>query len=95
MRGAISGVLGAYLVLFPSNRVLVWIVRFPVCVPAIVAIGLWIAFQLVASIGAGVVSVEVVGGVAYLAHFGVRHRCWRDSCCGPSRLGGPRDRDER
>jgi len=68
--GAISGVLGAYLVLFPRNRVLVWIVRFPVYVPAIVAIGLWIAFQLVASLGAGVVSDESTGGVAYLAHFG-------------------------
>jgi membrane associated rhomboid family serine protease len=68
--GAISGVLGAYLVLFPRNRVLVWIVRFPVYVPAIVAIGLWIAFQLVASLGAGAVSDESSGGVAYLAHFG-------------------------
>ena len=68
--GAISGVLGAYLVLFPSNRVLIWIVRFPVYVPAIVAIGLWIAFQLVASLGAGAVDGESTGGVAYLAHFG-------------------------
>jgi rhomboid family protein len=68
--GAISGVLGAYLVLFPTNRVLIWIVRFPVYVPAIVAIGLWIAFQLVASLGAGVVSDESSGGVAYLAHIG-------------------------
>jgi rhomboid family protein len=68
--GAISGVLGAYLVLFPRNRVLIWIVRFPVHVPAIVAIGLWIAFQLVASLGAGAVSDESTGGIAYLAHFG-------------------------
>ena len=68
--GAISGVLGAYLVLFPRNRVTVFLFRYATQVPALVAIGLWIVFQLVNGIGATVVSDETVGGVAYLAHIG-------------------------
>ena len=68
--GAISGVLGAYLVLFPRNRVTVLLFRFPAQVPAIVAIGIWIVFQLISGFGATVVSDESGGGVAYLAHIG-------------------------
>jgi membrane associated rhomboid family serine protease len=68
--GAISGVLGAYIVLFPTNRVLVFLFRFLVPVPAIVAIGIWIVFQLISGFGATVVSDESGGGVAYLAHIG-------------------------
>jgi len=64
--GAISGVLGAYLVLFPRNRVTAIIFRFLTQVPAVVAIGLWIAFQVIASLAAD----PTVGGVAYLAHIG-------------------------
>ena len=67
--GAISGVLGAYLVLFPRNRVTVLLFRFPAQVPAIVAIGLWIVFQLISGFGA-VVDESGGGGVAYLAHIG-------------------------
>lgn len=67
--GAISGVLGAYIVLFPGNRVTVFLFRFLVVVPAVLAIGIWIAFQLVNGLGASVVS-EQSGGVAYLAHIG-------------------------
>lgn len=68
--GAISGVLGAYLVLFPRNRVTVFLFRYATQVPALVAIGLWIVFQLINGLGASVVSSETVGGVAYLAHIG-------------------------
>jgi membrane associated rhomboid family serine protease len=68
--GAISGVLGAYIVLFPRNRVTVLLFRFITQVPAIVAIGIWIAFQLISGFGATVVSDESGGGVAYLAHIG-------------------------
>src|SRR5439155_3200795 len=39
--GAIAAVLGAYIVLFPRNRVVVFLLRFLVPVPAVVAIGLW------------------------------------------------------
>jgi membrane associated rhomboid family serine protease len=68
--GAISGVLGAYIVLFPRNRVTVLLFRFPAQVPAIVAIGIWIVFQLISGFGTSVVSDESGGGVAYLAHIG-------------------------
>jgi membrane associated rhomboid family serine protease len=68
--GAISGVLGAYLVLFPRNRVTVFIFRFVTQVPALAAIGLWIVLQLINGFGATVISEETVGGVAYLAHIG-------------------------
>jgi membrane associated rhomboid family serine protease len=64
--GAISGVLGAYLVLFPGNRVTVFLFRFLTQVPALVAIGLWIAFQVFAQFATPVGA----GGVAYLAHIG-------------------------
>jgi membrane associated rhomboid family serine protease len=64
--GAISGVLGAYIVLFPGNRVTVFLFRFLTQVPALVAIGIWIAFQVFANFG----TPAGVGGVAYLAHIG-------------------------
>ena len=68
--GAISGILGAYIVLFPTNRVTVFLFRFLTQVPAILAIGIWIVFQLISGFGATVVSDESGGGVAYLAHIG-------------------------
>jgi membrane associated rhomboid family serine protease len=64
--GAIAGVLGAYLVLFPTNRVLVLLIRFPIWVPAIVAIGLWAALQVIGGFG----TPTEGGGVAYMAHIG-------------------------
>ncbi|MDQ3879969.1 MAG: rhomboid family intramembrane serine protease [Chloroflexota bacterium] len=68
--GAISGVLGAYLVLFPGNRVTVIIFRFPAQVPALVAIGMWAVFQFINGLGAFAVSEQTTGGVAYMAHIG-------------------------
>ncbi len=67
--GAIAGVLGAYLVLFPRNRVnAVFIIRI-VTVPAVVVLGLWIVLQFVNQWGAIGVTEET-GGVAYGAHIG-------------------------
>jgi membrane associated rhomboid family serine protease len=68
--GAISGVLGAYLVMFPTNRVTVFLFRILVPVPAIVAIGLWAVLQFINGIGAFAVTDETGGGVAYMAHIG-------------------------
>jgi membrane associated rhomboid family serine protease len=69
--GAISGVLGAYLVMFPQNRVTIVIFRFiPYQVPAIVAIGMWAVFQFINGFGSIAVSEETGGGVAYMAHIG-------------------------
>jgi len=67
--GAISGVLGAYLVMFPTNRVTVFLFRFLVPVPAIVAIGMWALLQFISGFGAIAVT-EQTGGVAYMAHIG-------------------------
>ncbi len=64
--GAIAGVLGAYLVLFPGNTVMMLFIRFPVRVPAFVAIGLWAVLQVIGGFGA----TTEGGGVAYMAHIG-------------------------
>ena len=67
--GAISGVLGAYLVLFPRNRVHAIFFFRVVAVPAIVVLGLWIALQFFNGFGA-TAATEQTGGVAYGAHIG-------------------------
>lgn len=66
--GAISGVLGAYLLLFPRKRVTVLLFRFLTDVPAFVAIGMWFLFQIINSLGA--LGDRTGGGVAYGAHIG-------------------------
>ncbi len=67
--GAIAGVLGAYLVLFPKNRVhAIFFIRV-VTVPAVLVLGLWIALQFVNQWGA-TAATEETGGVAYGAHIG-------------------------
>ena len=69
--GAISGVLGAYLVLFPRARVLVllplFVIFYTVRVPALVVLGLWFAGQLLSSL---VATSGPAGGVAFAAHVG-------------------------
>ncbi|HEU4510970.1 MAG TPA: rhomboid family intramembrane serine protease [Pyrinomonadaceae bacterium] len=67
--GAISGVLGGYILLHPSRRVTVLLFRFFTQVPAWVAIGIWFAFQLVSGLGMLGGGSEQ-GGVAYGAHIG-------------------------
>jgi membrane associated rhomboid family serine protease len=67
--GAISGVLGAYILLFPTKRVTVLLSWFITQVPAFVAIGLWFVFQLISGLGM-LGSGSQQGGVAYAAHIG-------------------------
>jgi membrane associated rhomboid family serine protease len=67
--GAISGVLGGYLLLFPQRRVTVILFRILTQVPAIVAVGLWFLFQLISGLGV-LGSGSQAGGVAYAAHIG-------------------------
>ena len=65
--GAISGVLGAYLVLFPRAKIFTVIIAFfitTVRIPALAYIPLWFILQVVFSI------LNPEGGVAYLAHIG-------------------------
>ncbi len=68
--GAISGVLGAYIVMFPGNRVTVFVFRFLTRVPAVAAIGMWALLQFINGFGSIAVSAETSGGVAYMAHVG-------------------------
>lgn len=70
--GAIAGVLGAYIVLFPRARVLslvfvLYFIRF-VEIPAIIVLGFWIVLQLFNGVAA--LNMPGMGGVAYFAHIG-------------------------
>ncbi len=67
--GAISGVLGGYIMLHPHRRVTVIMFRAVTQVPAFVAIGLWFLFQLISGMGA-LGEGSQAGGVAYAAHIG-------------------------
>ena len=65
--GAISGILGGYLLLFPNKQVRAIMFNFVMTtVPAFVAVGLWILFQIVE----GYLNGTHGGGVAYAAHVG-------------------------
>lgn len=70
--GAIAGVLGAYLLLFPKKRVQVAIGYAVVPMPALIVIGFWIVLQLVSGAGslANLDQTANQGGVAYMAHVG-------------------------
>ena len=68
--GAISGVLGAYLLLFPHAKVLTLVIfgffwRL-LSIPALVVLGFWMVVQLVNGLG----SLGAGGGVAWFAHIG-------------------------
>ena len=66
--GAISGVMGAYIVLDPRNRILTLIFIFVVRVPAVIVLGLWFVMQFLS--GLSEVGSSVNGGVAVWAHIG-------------------------
>jgi membrane associated rhomboid family serine protease len=66
--GAISGVLGAYIVLEPRNRILTLIFIFVVRVPAVMVLGLWFVLQFLSGIGS--LGSTANGGVAVWAHIG-------------------------
>ena len=67
--GAIAGVLGAYLILFPKGNVRVLMGRSVMPMPALMVIGLWIVLQFINGVGSITQSAET-GGVAYMAHIG-------------------------
>jgi membrane associated rhomboid family serine protease len=67
--GAISGVLGGYILLFPRRQVHVILFRFLTTVPAYVALGIWFLFQFISGIGM-LGGGSQAGGVAYAAHIG-------------------------
>ena len=67
--GAIAGVLGAYILMFPQGKVKVLMGRGVVPMPALVVIGLWIVLQFFSGIGS-IANTAEAGGVAYMAHIG-------------------------
>ena len=70
--GAIAGVLGAYIVMFPRRRVLsivpIFFFASLIALPAVVVLGFWFVLQFFS--GATTVAQHVTGGVAYFAHVG-------------------------
>jgi membrane associated rhomboid family serine protease len=67
--GAIAGVLGAYILLFPQGKVRVLQGQQVIQVSALIVIGLWIVLQFFSGIGSITNSADT-GGVAYMAHIG-------------------------
>jgi membrane associated rhomboid family serine protease len=70
--GAISGVLGAYIVFFPGSRILtlvpLFIIFFLARIPAVIFIGLWFIVQFLSGLGS--LNAVSTGGVAWWAHVG-------------------------
>ncbi|HEU0112283.1 MAG TPA: rhomboid family intramembrane serine protease [Flavisolibacter sp.] len=66
--GAISGVLGGYILQHPTRKVHVWLLWGIISVPAFIAVGIWFVFQLINGLGA--LGGSEAGGVAYAAHIG-------------------------
>ena len=67
--GAIAGVLGAYLLFFPGQKVKVLVGQSIVAMQSLVVIGFWFGLQLVSGAGS-LYSTQDQGGVAYMAHIG-------------------------
>ena len=67
--GAIAGVLGAYILLFPQGKVRVLQGQQVIQVPALIVIGIWIVLQFFSGIGS-IANTAQTGGVAYMAHIG-------------------------
>ncbi|HSK87728.1 MAG TPA: rhomboid family intramembrane serine protease [Anaerolineales bacterium] len=68
--GAIAGVLGAYLIMFPRGRVNVLLGRFVTPMSALIVIGFWFLLQIFSQISVFSASSQSEGGVAYMAHIG-------------------------
>ena len=67
--GAIAGVLGSYILLFPQERVKVLEGQQVIQVPALIVIGFWIVLQFFNGIGS-IATAAQTGGVAFMAHVG-------------------------
>jgi len=63
--GAVGGVMGAYVVLYPRARILSLFIVFTVSIPAFVMLGYWVLIQILGSL-----QPSSNGGVAFWAHIG-------------------------
>jgi membrane associated rhomboid family serine protease len=66
--GAISGVMGSYIILYPRARVLTLVLIFFIPIPAFIILGYWFLLQFAA--GVSTVGAAATGGVAWWAHIG-------------------------
>jgi membrane associated rhomboid family serine protease len=66
--GAISGVMGAYLILYPRSRILTLVFIFLVPIPAVFILALWFVMQFVSGVSS--LGMAATGGVAWWAHVG-------------------------
>jgi membrane associated rhomboid family serine protease len=66
--GAISGVMGAYLILYPGSRILTLVFIFLIPIPAVVILALWFVMQFVSGVSS--LGMAATGGVAWWAHIG-------------------------
>jgi membrane associated rhomboid family serine protease len=66
--GAISGVMGAYLILYPRSRILTLVFIFLVPIPAVFILALWFVMQFVSGVSS--LGMATSGGVAWWAHVG-------------------------
>src|SRR5712691_12691218 len=66
--GAISGVMGAYALLYPRSRILTLVFVFLVPIPAVIILGYWFVLQFLAGISS--LGMTATGGVAVWAHVG-------------------------
>jgi membrane associated rhomboid family serine protease len=66
--GAISGVMGAYLILYPRSQILTLVFIFLVPVPAVIILGLWFLLQFASGVSS--LGMAASGGVAWWAHVG-------------------------
>ncbi len=67
--GAIAGVLGAYIFIWPQGKIKVLLGRSITQMPALIVIGFWFLLQFVSGIGS-MSATQDTGGVAYMAHIG-------------------------
>src|SRR5882762_3359332 len=66
--GAISGVMGAYLILYPRSQILTLVFVFLVPIPAVIILGLWFIMQFASAFSS--LGSVASGGVAWWAHVG-------------------------
>jgi membrane associated rhomboid family serine protease len=66
--GAISGVMGAYMLLYPRERILTLVFIFLIPIPAVLILGYWFLLQFLSGINA--LGASASGGVAVWAHVG-------------------------
>lgn len=68
--GAIAGVLGGYLLLYPKARITALVFRFITDVPAIIVLGFWFIYQFFNGVASLSTMDMQIGGVAFFAHIG-------------------------